>query len=337
MAAFREARPRARRRDRQVGVTHHQGAIPTYGLGESLLVCSRTMQAALCVTATKAPYPLCRAPLAEPASRRSPRRLHFWSVAPGSYAFSGLVSSIQPRLVVFEYLIINETYRFQPRPSDIDDDLPITRISRLFCPFHTGTAKLHCVVFFHHGCPRAQFVAAKPSQCQKGYARYVSTECHTLWIRYCLYRVLREKPADLSRRAPGCPVSLPRRQPSCCDTNCGLLGCRLGVRLGHAALPPRKAPPPSGRLSAQTLHRLRLCGPERRLRAGSISPSIRRSEEHRLDWGGGFTDWFEGGTTRLTRRRRKSPMPSAAGSRVSALPNSPTRSRGRPSAIPRPK
>jgi hypothetical protein len=30
--------------------------------------------------------------------------------------------------------------------------------------------------------------------------------------------------------------------------------------------------------------------------AGSISPSIRRSEEHRLDWGGGFTDWFEGGT-----------------------------------------
>ena len=30
--------------------------------------------------------------------------------------------------------------------------------------------------------------------------------------------------------------------------------------------------------------------------AGSISPSIRRSEEHRLAWGGGFTDWFEGGT-----------------------------------------
>ena len=25
-------------------------------------------------------------------------------------------------------------------------------------------------------------------------------------------------------------------------------------------------------------------------------PSIRRSEEHRLDWGGSFTDWFEGGT-----------------------------------------
>ena len=30
--------------------------------------------------------------------------------------------------------------------------------------------------------------------------------------------------------------------------------------------------------------------------AGTISPSIRRSEEHRLDWGGGFADWFEGGT-----------------------------------------